>query len=90
MHNVRGSPILEQLPPFLALRVGPALDLVPHCLGPIRVRLPLGHLSVQDRLLDGELLADPVVELLESLEDVPPLGPEMAALPGDVEQPRGL
>jgi hypothetical protein len=30
-------------------------------------------LAVEDGLLDRELLTDPVAELLESLEDVPPL-----------------
>jgi hypothetical protein len=35
------------------------------------------HLAVQDRLLDRQLLTDPVAKLLEPLEDVPPLGPEV-------------
>jgi hypothetical protein len=43
------------------------------------------HLTVEDRLLDRQLLLHPVAELLESLEDVAALGPEVAALPGDVE-----
>jgi hypothetical protein len=45
------------------------------------------HLAVQDRLLDRQLLPDPVAEVLESLEDVSSLGPEMTAVPGDVQQP---
>jgi hypothetical protein len=45
------------------------------------------HLAVQDRLLDRQFLPHPVAELLKPLEDASPLGPEMTAFPGDVEQP---
>jgi hypothetical protein len=45
------------------------------------------HLAVQDCFLDWQDLTGPVAELLEPLEDVPPLGPEVTAVPGHVEQP---
>jgi hypothetical protein len=34
---------LEQLPPTIALGVGPALDLVPHGLRSVEIGLPLRH-----------------------------------------------
>jgi hypothetical protein len=44
------------------------------------------HLTVKNCFLDRQLLAHPTAKLLESFEDVPSLGAEVAALPGDVQQ----
>jgi hypothetical protein len=37
------------------------------------VAVQCDHLTIQDELLDGEFFPDPIAELLEVLEDVPPL-----------------
>jgi hypothetical protein len=45
------------------------------------------HLPIQDRLLDRQALPNPVAELVEAPQQVPPFGPDPAALPGDVQEP---
>jgi hypothetical protein len=52
--------LLEQLPPSLALGVGPALDLVPHCFGALGIYLPLRHNPLEVQPLGGlEQVASP-------------------------------